>query len=119
MKKHSLPLIILFIITTTICQAQTPVLWGMTSAGGQPDDGIILSYNVATGIETNVHNFTHGNDGTRPSGSFIQATNGLLYGFAGGGTHAEGAIISYDIATDKESLVYSFGIGTDGIGPTG
>jgi len=67
-------------IVTTCCKAQTPVLYGLTSAGGTLDTGVIFSYNIATGVETVQYNLPEVQNGAVPRGTLFQASNGLLYG---------------------------------------
>jgi uncharacterized repeat protein (TIGR03803 family) len=107
--------------TGSLIQAGNGLLYGMTQGGGAANDsGIIFSYNITTGIETVLHNFGGGGDGTAPYGSLFQAKDGLLYGMtADGGLYGGGIIFSYNIATGKETDLHDFGYGTDGFQPEG
>ncbi len=119
MKKYLLSLV-LFVITTSMCQAQNPLLWGMTSGGGTNDSGIIFSYDISTAKGTVLYNFTGGADGAFPIGSLLQVSDSLLYGMTYvGGTYDSGTVINYNINTGKETVLHSFGGGTDGTNPEG
>jgi uncharacterized repeat protein (TIGR03803 family) len=93
----------------------------MTQGGGANKDGMIFSYDISTGTETDLHDF-NGTDGRQPYGSLIQARDSLLYGMTGAGgvndtTNGEkgvGTIFRYNISTDSETVLHSFGSGTDG-----
>jgi len=98
-------------------QANNGLLYGL-AVGGTYSGGIIFSYNIATGRQTDLHNFS-GYDGRDPYGSLIQASDGLLYGTtAMGGFEGEGTIFSYNITTGIETDLYDFGSTlNDGINP--
>jgi uncharacterized repeat protein (TIGR03803 family) len=107
--------------TGALIRAGNGLLYGMTLGGGAANDsGTIFSYNIATGIETVLHNFGGGGDGTAPNGSLMQANDSLLYGLtADGGLYGGGTIFSYNITTGKETDLHDFGNGTDGFEPEG
>ncbi len=91
--------------------AQAPVLYGMTPEGGRNGVGTIFSFNLAGNTEKVLHSFArHGFDGNSPTGSLaLDNSTNILYGLTyGGGQDSVGAIISYDPASNFESLVYSF-----------
>src|SRR5208282_1087038 len=110
MKNHLLSVLVVIGITASPGQAQTPILWGMTSAGGANNTGVIFKYSTATATETNVHNFGNGVlDGNQPEGSLIRASNGLLYGMTPtGGANSLGIIFSYNVSTGEDSILYNF-----------
>jgi uncharacterized repeat protein (TIGR03803 family) len=101
-----------------------PNLYGVQGGpfgGGGGGYGMIFQYNLAAGTETVLHSFVGGpGDGNYPGASLIQSGS-VLYGVtSAGGAIGEGAIFEYDLATNTESLVYSFAGGTaDGAGPEG
>jgi uncharacterized repeat protein (TIGR03803 family) len=97
------------------------VLYGLTSTGGTGSLGALIQYNVTTGKESVLHDFAGGtSDGATPFGSLLQSGS-ILYGMTNaGGAGGDGAIFDYDLATNIESMIYSFGGGTaDGAGPAG
>ena len=121
MIKQLLPFLALLFIATC-SQAQTPSLWGMTPHGGS-SEGTIFQLDTTGAIGVDYH-FSGLSTGSFPFGSFIQASDTLLYGltFTGGanysGSDNGGALISYNIATGTETILHSFGSGaTDGVSP--
>jgi uncharacterized repeat protein (TIGR03803 family) len=105
----------------SLIQLNDSLLYGMTRYGGVNDSGIIFSYNILTGKDSDLHDFGSSTDGKNPYGSLIQANNGLLYGMTySGGTNDSGTIFSYNILTGKDSVLHNFGSGTaDGQYPYG
>jgi len=97
--------------------ASNGLIYGMASADNQYNDGIIFSFNPVTKVFADAHDF---NDtlGKDPSGSLMQASNGLLYGMtAEGGANSTGVIFSFDPNTGAYADVYDFNSAT-GAGPT-
>jgi uncharacterized repeat protein (TIGR03803 family) len=77
--------------------AEDGKLYGMTEDGGTMNMGIIFQYDPPTSTYTKKLNF-NGTDGGKPSGSFILAADGKLYGTtAEGGVNSMGVIFQYDI----------------------
>lgn len=94
----------------SLIQASNGLLYGMTDGGGVDSNGIIFTYNIATGKETDVHDFNNTNDGSLPEGGLFQASNGLLYGMTWmGGVYHAGIIFSYNITGDSETILYNLG----------
>ncbi len=92
-------------------------LYGLTSAGGNNEDGVLFSYDINTGYSKL---FTFANlDGEAPNGSLIQASDGKFYGMTqrGGSKNNAGTIFSYDpnASYNKEHDFDS----TNGVSPTG
>ncbi|HVI10843.1 MAG TPA: choice-of-anchor tandem repeat GloVer-containing protein [Candidatus Binatia bacterium] len=110
-------------------------LYGTTSAGGPklgkveapeaPGDGIVFELSPAAGglwNETIIHEFTQSNgDGTKPQGGVVFDTQGNLYGTtSNGGAFTYGTV--YELSPSSgggwtESLLHSFGSGSDGQAP--
>ena len=108
--------------TGSLMKANNGLLYGMTQMGGAYNYGIIFSYNIATGIETVLHDFVgDSTDGRIGCGSLIQATDGLLYGMTQyGGAYHGGTIFSFNIVTGIETVIHHFaGNPTDGSAPYG
>lgn len=100
-----------------LLQASNGLLYGMTPDGGS-DFGTIFSFNDTTNKETVLYNFGKSTDGQTPLASLIQAANGLLYGTtSAGGTHTNGTIFSFDIATNTETDLHDFSNATGGYVP--
>lgn len=107
-------------------------LYGTTIYGGSgpclanQNTGCGVVFKLETnGTEKVLYNFTGGTDGANPAGRLIRDTAGNLYGTAGeGGSSAPlcqqgcGTVFKLD-ATGKETVLYRFTGGTDGLGPSG
>jgi uncharacterized repeat protein (TIGR03803 family) len=96
-------------------------LYGVTTAGGSADDGVIFEVTPG-GKETVLYDFCSAADcadGSQPSGNLLADKSGNLYGTtAAGGADKWGVV--YELAPGgKESVVYSFQGGSDGINPAG
>jgi uncharacterized repeat protein (TIGR03803 family) len=111
---------------STFIQAKNGLLYSMTSQGGSHfnmGDGVILSYNIVTGQENVLYNFSENHNGTdanEPYGSLLLDTNGLMYGMTYyGGNSGLGTIFSFSPVTDSEKVLYSMTDTTIGYSPTG
>jgi uncharacterized repeat protein (TIGR03803 family) len=102
-----------------VMQASNGLLYGMTWRGGNDDEGVIFSYDLAKDKYAELYDFD-GTHGSNPYGnSLIQASNGLLYGMTlHGGAFGYGVIFSFDLATNKESVLVNFN-DTNGANPFG
>jgi uncharacterized repeat protein (TIGR03803 family) len=86
---------------------------------------IILATTTAKAAEKEyvLHSFGYGNNGTGPSSGLIADSSGNLYGTtSGGGAHGFGTIFKLSPNPPngwKESVLYSFKGGQDGLGPHG
>ncbi|HXP51707.1 MAG TPA: choice-of-anchor tandem repeat GloVer-containing protein [Bacteroidia bacterium] len=100
-----------------IVQASNGMIYGMTSAGGSSNDGVLFRYNPKTGQDTVIVNF-NGTNGQRPwCNNLIQASDGLLYGMtAQGGTSGNGVLFSLNPLTNVYSLLSTF-FGSNGGNP--
>jgi len=116
------------------------VLYGTTQYGGDATAcpassitpagcGTVFSINPTTGTETVLHKFKGGGDGASPYAGVI-GVNGTLYGttLAGGGNITAcpagpaapggcGTVFSINPKTGAETVLHSFGSGTDGVDP--
>jgi uncharacterized repeat protein (TIGR03803 family) len=91
----------------SLVQATNGLLYGMTDFGGQYGYGVIFCYSTVTGKDSIVHSF-NGTDGKYPSGSLMQASNGLLYGSTTiGGGQGSGVVFSFDPVTGKDSILFN------------
>jgi uncharacterized repeat protein (TIGR03803 family) len=93
-------------------------LYGTTTGGGAYNLGTVFSITLS-GTESVLYSFGSGTDGATPYGNVIQATDGNLYGLTyRGGANNGGA--AFKLALDgTETLLHSFGSGTDGWNPNG
>ena len=100
------------------------LLYATASAGGLYNDGTVFSFDPATGVINDVHDFSGYDDGYNPESPLLYA-NGLLYGTTNQGGEAangsnypfsgDGTIFSID-ASGAHQTLHRFH-GTDGIGP--
>ena len=93
-------------------------LYGATqSGGGGYDMGTVFKI-TPTGDESVVYSFTGGSDGAAPSGGLVMDASGNLYGMTNGGGASGGKGTVFMITPEgHESVVHSFGTGTDGASP--
>jgi uncharacterized repeat protein (TIGR03803 family) len=91
-------------------------LYGTTFAGGAYGSGTVFELQKG-GKEKVLHSFASGTDGANPEGSLTMDSAGNLYGttFAGG---ASGTGVVFKVTKGgEETVLYSFGGGTDGANP--
>ena len=82
--------------TGGLVQASDGKLYGMTIRGGSSGDGVIFSFDPSSSIYTKLKDFDYTN-GSIPSGSLVQASDGKLYGMTtSGGSNSRGVIFSFD-----------------------
>ncbi|MEO8763674.1 MAG: choice-of-anchor tandem repeat GloVer-containing protein [Ginsengibacter sp.] len=82
-------------------------LYGMTVNGGSTGNGVIFSFDPTTSVYTKVIDFNNPN-GADPYGSFIQGSDGKLYGTTKNGGLGFGNIFSFDPSTSALANVKSF-----------
>ena len=103
-------------------------LYGVTPEGGKLGCesnltcGVIFKVDTS-GNETILYSFTGGSDGGNPYGPLIMDTAGNLYGVASFGKLSNGdpgfGVIFKLAPSGKETVIYTFTGGSDGLGPTG
>src|SRR5580704_12251687 len=102
---------------TTLLLANDGNLYGTTSSGGDFSLGTIFQLNPTTDTVTVLHSFD-GTDGSGPTGSLVQATDGNLYATTNTlGAFGYGNI--YSITTGGILTVLHSFDGTDGVYPWG
>jgi uncharacterized repeat protein (TIGR03803 family) len=95
------------------------LLYGTTSAGGVYGGGTVFRI-AANNTKTILHNFGSGKDGSAPLGGLVFDRAGNLYGTtSAGGANGNGAVfmLSPKGIIWGETVLYSFGTGTDGAIP--
>lgn len=98
-------------------------LYGTTTAGGASGTGTV--FEVTGDTETVLYSFAGGRDGAVPEAGLVPDASGNLYGTTSqGGSSGNGTV--FELAAPKtkgaawtESVLYSFGRGTDGSVPVG
>ena len=93
-------------------------LYGTTYDGGQYDGGTVYRIS-ATGQETILHSFGTGTDGSGPVAALHRDGAGNLYGTTYQGGAKGGGTVFKISANVQETILHSFGTGTDGSGPVG
>jgi uncharacterized repeat protein (TIGR03803 family) len=98
-------------------------LYGTTTAGGASGQGTVFEITGET--ETVLYSFAGGADGADPIASLVLDAKGNLYGTTSqGGAHGNGTVFELAAPQSKgsdwtETILYSFGAGTDGTVPIG
>jgi uncharacterized repeat protein (TIGR03803 family) len=103
-----------------LLQASDGNFYGTTNQGGLNGFGTVFMITPA-GVETVLHSFSFSTgDGNGPRAALIQGRDGNFYGttFNGGGIGIGTGTVFKISATDGESVVYAFGGGADGSGPS-
>jgi len=93
-------------------------LYGTTSAGGAYGGGTV--FRITNNTKTILHSFGSGTDGSTPLGGLVFDGAGNLYGTtSAGGANGNGAVfmLSPSGIILRETVLYSFGTGTDGAVP--
>ncbi len=102
--------------TAGVIQDPAGNLYGTTS-GGTDSNGFVYKLDT-TGHYTVLYSFTGGADGLGPSAGVIRDSAGNLYGTtAGGGAARLGTVYKLDSA-GRETVLYSFIGGVDGLSPS-
>lgn len=100
----------------SLIQAANGKLYGMTSAGGTNNKGVIFEYDYTTNTYTKKIDL-NGIDGSYPSGTLMQASNGMLYGMTTqGGANNRGVLFEYDYSTNNYTKKLDFN-GVNGSAP--
>ena len=91
-------------------------LYGTTYSGGTNGKGTVFKISPS-GTESVLHSFGTGTDGQNPQARLIMDRSGNLYGTtSGGGANGTGTVFQIS-PSGAESVLYSFGTGTDGQSP--
>jgi uncharacterized repeat protein (TIGR03803 family) len=102
----------------SLLQANDGNFYGMSVHGGTYGAGAVFVVS-SQGSELVLHSFGGTGDGQTPFGSLIQASDGNLYGMtAAGGAYSSGVAFRVTLQ-GSESLLHSFGFGSDGANPAG
>ncbi len=93
----------------SLFQAASGRLYGLTSAGGTNDYGVLFSFDPASNAYSDLYNFVYAT-GSSPFGGLMQTADGKLYGTAsvGGGSNYYGTIFSFDTSTNTFTDVFNF-----------
>jgi uncharacterized repeat protein (TIGR03803 family) len=95
-------------------------LYGAASGGGADGAGVLFKFDLLTNQESVLYTFSGGtSDGSGPAAPILSGS--VLYGVtSAGGATGNGTVYAYDLSSNEESILYSFGGGTtDGSQGTG
>jgi uncharacterized repeat protein (TIGR03803 family) len=101
-----------------LIQGRDGNFYGMTNVGGAHGDGTVYKITPA-GLETVLWSFGETNDGSYSYGSLIQGVDGNFYGMGYGGGVYGGGIVFKITPAGLETVLWSFGNGSDGSLPYG
>lgn len=102
----------------SLIRDSTGKFYGMTTYGGNTNNGVIFSFDPSTAAYIKLKDFD-GTIGANPYGSLVKALDGNFYGMTNsGGSFGNGAIFSYDLNNNNLIKVKDFD-GTDGSQPYG
>ena len=93
-------------------------LYGTTSAGGAFGGGTV--FRIVNNTKAILHNFGSGRDGSAPLGGLVFDSAGNLYGTtSAGGANGNGTVFMLSLTGPlwRETVLYSFGTGSDGAAP--
>ena len=91
-------------------------LYGTTADGGTYGAGVVFKV-PGKGLETVLYSFKGGADGANPAARLVMDPAGNFYGTTtAGGTYSGGAVFKLT-PSGQETVLYSFGQGTDGAIP--
>lgn len=94
----------------SLMKASNGKLYGLTNGGGTNNNGVIFEFDMATNTFVKKMDLGVLTTGTKPYGSFMQASNGKLYAstFFGGKNNA-GTIFEYNFTTNTASIIVHLG----------
>ncbi len=89
-------------------QASDGMLYAMTTAGGNSDNGTIIQYDINTGVLTKKMNF-NGTYGRFPTGRFIEYSDGMMYAMTPyGGLEDKGVLFKFDPVSASYTKLHEF-----------
>jgi uncharacterized repeat protein (TIGR03803 family) len=106
-----------------LIRAKSGVLYGTTTGGGASGTGTV--FQVSEKDETLLYSFAGGKDGATPLAGLVEDAAGNLYGTtSAGGANGNGTVFKLTAPKTKgaawaETVLYSFGTGSDGATPYG
>jgi uncharacterized repeat protein (TIGR03803 family) len=106
-----------------LIRAKDGVLYGTTTGGGASGTGTV--FQVSGEHETVLYSFAGGTDGATPLAGLVEDATGNLYGTtSAGGANGNGTVFKLTAPKTKgaawsETVLYSFGKGSDGATPYG
>ncbi len=102
---------------STFMQASDGKLYGL-SESGLNYSGVMFQYDPGNSTITNKISFGEGLNGRSPSCKLLNASDGKLYGMAGGGSANQGVLFQYDPVTYIYTKKFEFDYNVTGALPT-
>lgn len=91
-------------------RAQNSYYYGVSSGGGAANKGYIFRFSESLDNFEVVHDFQGQLQGTKPSGSLLEVSDGWLYGTAEyGGMNEEGVLYKFDPINGAYEVLHEFG----------
>ena len=104
----------------TLMEASNGMLYGLTSAGGANNMGVLFEYNPSTEVLTKKWDFDGAASGRNPYGTLMEASNGMLYGMTySGGSNGYGVLFEYNPVSTVLAKKADFTGTANGRGPYG
>ena len=101
----------------SLMKASDGQIYGIAYEGGSLHSGAIYKIDPDDYSYQVVYNFDLFIDGGYSHGSLIEASNGLFYGMAQGGTQFDGVIFAFDPSTSSCTVLHNFDVIIYGRGP--
>lgn len=102
----------------TLIQAKNGKLYGLTSAGGKDDAGVLFEFDPATSSYSKKVELTGQADGNAPYGSLMEASDGNLYGVtSGGGANGYGVLFQFNPLSSAYNVKFDFDDVVSGMAP--
>jgi uncharacterized repeat protein (TIGR03803 family) len=107
-------------VWVTLVQDKAGNLYGTTNSGGAYGYGTVFKV-TKSGTETVLYSFTGGADGANPQSGLVLSGNTVYgttdYGGSGNANAGYGVVFEVSIKTGAETVLYTFGGGSDGANP--
>jgi uncharacterized repeat protein (TIGR03803 family) len=106
--------------TGSLMQASNGKLYGLTGSGGENYMGVLFQFDPATSVYSKKLDFEGSSNGSYPSGSLIEASDGNLYGLTeSGGVNNYGVLFQYKTTTSIFTKKLNFDGDDNGSYPLG
>jgi uncharacterized repeat protein (TIGR03803 family) len=105
---------------SSLIQASDGKLYGLNSAGGESNKGVLFQFDPIDSIIINKYEFQDPASGSQPNGSLLQASDGMLYGMTNtDGANGFGVMFKYNLTTSTYTKELDFDGAVNGKYPMG